>query len=93
MSEQVLISFLAPVLITLIGLLGPVLKTYVERRKPDAEAAKIYDDIEVANAKRAQETITALITEITRLRKMLRDNGINPDKLDTGPLQIKEPTK
>lgn len=93
MDTQVLISLIAPVLIASIGLLGPIIKTLLDRKKPEAEAAAIYDSIQVANAKEAQVTITELRTEIHRLRKLLRKYGHNPDESDTGPIQVPGGTK
>jgi len=85
MNEQQIALFI-PLLIAIIGLAAPTLKTLIERRKPEAEALKIYKEIQANDAAAAQQTIMELRADVARLRDICHRFGINPDT-GTGPLE------
>lgn len=85
MNDQQIALFI-PLLIAIIGLAAPALKTLVDRLKPQAEAMMIYRQIQADDAAQAQKTIAELRADVARLRDICHRYGINPDT-GTGPLE------
>lgn len=89
MNDPQFIALFIPLIIALVGMAAPIIKTLIEKRKPEAEALKIYKEIQASDAEAAQKTIEALRADVARLRDICHRYGINPDT-GTGPLaQIK----
>lgn len=92
-NDQFILSLIIGLVGTMIGATPALILLAVNARKlanegklTESQTVKIYDELEKDAATRAAERERELIEQIKRYRRMLRELGINPDKVDTGPL-------